>query len=439
MPLRNEMDWNTILLLMGLVLGALLIGGVWISVALAATGFVILIADGYGGHLNALASIYWTQTGNFVLVAIPLFILMGEIILGSGVSGRFYRSVTPWARFLPGGLYSTNIVASGVFSAVSGSSVATAAAIGSVAIPELQKRGYNDKLNFGTIASGGTLGILIPPSAGLIIYGSLVNENIARLFIAGVVPGILIVVMFVLFVGIVCSIRRDLVPRSDEPVSLSGLLRSLPGLLPIIMLITVVIGGIYSGMVTPTEAGALGVVGALVVGGTTGRIRILELWRAVQRSVVSTAMIMFIVLGAQILAYALSRTGTSRALVDWVLSMDLGAWEVFAVICLIYLVLGCFVDAISIMVLTLPLVHPLIVALGFDPIWFGIVLVMLIEVGMITPPVGLNLFVIQNFSGRKGAFGEIARGTAPFVLLILLCVLILCIWPQLVLWLPSRL
>lgn len=433
------MAWELLLILMAGILVVLLVGGVWIPVTLAVTGLVLLIADGYVGQLEAIGSIYWNQTGSFVLLAIPLFILMGEIILASGVSGRFYSSITPWAQFLPGGLYNSNIIASSLFSAVSGSSVATAAAIGTVAIPELRKRGYRDRLTYGTIAAGGALGILIPPSAALIIYGSIVNENIARLFIAGIVPGLILTTLFVIFIVGTCLLRPGLVPTAQEPVTLSTLARSLPNMLPLVCLIVLVIGGIYSGIVTPTEAGALGVLGALVVGGLTGQLGLKSLGRAVYRSVISTAMILFIILGAMILSFALARTGASRAMVDWVVMLGVGPWEILLIICVVYLILGCFIDAISMMVLTLPLVHPVIVALGFDPIWFGIILVLLIEVGLITPPIGLNLFVIQNIAGRKGAFGDIAIGSLPFVVLILICIVILSLWPQLVLWLPSRL
>jgi C4-dicarboxylate transporter, DctM subunit len=433
------MTWDVLLLLMGAVLTVLLVGGVWIPVALGVTGIIIIVAGGYSSTLQAIGSIFWNQTGSFVLLAIPLFILMGEIILASGVSGRFYRSISPWIRFLPGGLLNSNVVASALFAAVSGSSVATAAAIGTVAIPELRKRGYNDRINYGTIAAGGALGILIPPSAAMIIYGSMVNENIARLFIAGIVPGLLLAAIYIAYVMIICLIRKDLVPADDGNPDSISLMEILRGMLPLITLIIFVIGGIYRGIVTPTEAAALGVFGAIIVGMISGRLSWASLAKAVQRSVLSTAMILFIILGAQILSFALARTGISRSLVDWVVSIGLGPWEIFVIICMLYLVLGCFIDAISMMVLTLPLVHPIIVALGFDPIWFGVILVLLIEIGLITPPIGLNLFVIQGFAGKQGEFKEIAMGALPFVALNIMFVVILCLLPQLVLWLPDRL
>lgn len=431
------MDWVSVLGLITLLVPALLAGGIWVSIALATVGCFILLINGY--DLAPIASVFWTTTGNFVLVAVPLFILMGEIILTSGLSERFYRSVAPWARFLPGRLFSINIVVSGIFAAVSGSSVATAAAIGKIAIPELRKRGYDNRINYGSIAAGGTLGILIPPSAGMIVYGSLVGANIVKLFIAGIIPGLLLMMLFMMWVTLAPSLMKGAIPEHRESLRLRDLVRTLPGMIPILLLIGMVVGGIYGGYVTPTEAAALGVAGAVVIGTALGNLTLAKFWAAAVRSAIATAMIMFIVLGAQILSYALARTGTSRALVSWVLDMNLGAWQVFGVIVVIYLILGCFVDALSVMVLTLPLFFPLIVALGFDPIWFGIVLMMLIEVGLITPPVGLNLFVIHNFTGRDSAFGDIAIGALPFVGLMLLAILLLCLFPGLALWLPKQL
>lgn len=430
------MDWTIFILVMGIVLALFLAGGVWIGLALATTGVVMLKLNGYG--LGPMASIFWTSTGNFVLIALPLFLLMGEIILCSGVSGRFFRSITPCARYLPGRLYSVNVLASGIFSAISGSSVATAAAIGSVAIPELRKRGYSDRLNFGTIAAGGTLGILIPPSTGLIIYGSLVNANIAKLFMAGVVPGVLLMLLFMAWVTFASIGERKNAGDSDAEALLFSLRETVAGLLPIIALLVLVIGGIYTGWVTPTEAAVLGVVGAIFIGAKFGNLTFASFWEAAMKSVTSSAMIMFIVLGANVLSYSLARTDTSRELVDWVIGQPLNAWTTFAILALVYVLLGCFIDGLSIMVLTLPLVHPVIVELGFDTIWFGIVLIMLVEVGMITPPIGINLFVIQRFASHPDSFGTITAGALPFVALILIGVLILCFFPQLALWLPAH-
>ncbi|KFL29571.1 hypothetical protein JP75_20250 [Devosia riboflavina] len=422
---------------------ALLVGGLWVPVTLGITGIAILVIAGYGAQLPSIGAIYWNNSGSFVLIAIPLFMLMGEIILESGMSKRFYRAITPWVRHLPGGLYNTNIVASALFSAVCGSSVATAAAIGTVAIPELRSRGYADRLTYGSIAAGGTLGILIPPSATLIIYGSMVNENIAELFMAALLPGIGLALLFMAYIIIASLLKPGMAPR--ETIDRLGvsyareLLRTLPDMGPLVLLIIGVMGGIYSGIVTPTEAAALGAVAAIIIGYFTGDLRTKGIFSALRRSVISTGMIMFIILGAQILSFAMARTGVSRALVDGLLSLGLPSGLVLLALILMYIVLGFFVEAISMMVLTLPLVYPVIQALGFDGVWFGVVLVIIIEVGLIHPPVGLNLFVVQNYAGKPGQYKEIVMGALPFVFVMFGMVYLLYLWPQIALWLPGQL
>ena len=431
------MDGVQIIFFMIATVFVLLAGGVWIGVALGVTGSLILLLNGYG--LAPIATIFWTQTGNFILVAIPLFILMGELIISSGISGRFYHSAAPWARFVPGGLYSMNILTSGVFSAVCGSSVATAAAVGKVALPELRKRKCDDKLSFGSLAAGGTLGILIPPSTSLILYGSIVNVNIAELFIAGIIPGLLMIVFFVTWVAFAARRLERKSPTLDIALKRLSTWETLSGLAPILTLIGLIIGGIYAGYVTPTEAAALGVAGAMIIGFTVGELDWKKVWRASVNSVVTTGMIMFIVLGAQILAYALARTGASREVVTWIIDMGLQPWQVFTLIVILYVILGCFIDAISIMVLTLPLLFPVIIALGFDAVWFGIILTILIEIGLITPPVGLNLFIIQSVSGQKDALGKVSRGSFPFVIIMTLAVILFYIYPEIVTFLPASL
>lgn len=431
------MDWVQVIFFMIATVFILLAGGVWIGVALGVTGSLILILNGYG--LAPIATIFWTQTGNFVLVAIPLFILMGELIMNSGISGRFYHSAAPWARFVPGGLYSMNILAGGVFAAVCGSSVATAAAIGKVALPELRKRKCDDSLSFGSVAAGGTLGILIPPSTSLILYGSIVNVNIAELFIAGIIPGLLLIAFFLAWVAFAAYQHERKSPTLAIALERLSLWESLSGIAPILTLIGLIIGGIYAGYVTPTEAAALGVAGALIIGFTVGELDARKVWTASVNSIVTTGMIMFIVLGAQILAYALARTGASREVVTWIVDMGLQPWQVFTLLVILYLILGCFIDAISIMVLTLPLLFPVIIALGFDAVWFGIILTILIEIGLITPPVGLNLFIVQSVSGQKDAFGNVVRGAFPFVIILTMTVVLFYLYPEIVTFLPGLL
>lgn len=425
---------------LGLFVGtltALLLIGTWMPAALGISGLTLLIANGDARMLESIGSVFWNQGSSFVLLAIPMFIFMGEIVLASGVSSRFYRSITPWARFLPGQLYNSNIVASALFSSVCGSSVATAAAVGTVAIPELRQAGYNDRMSFGTLAVGGTLGILIPPSSAMIIYGSMVNENIAKLFIAGIMPGVMIVGLCIAYIVLATFFNRRLAPAQTGLPSLGELLQSVPGALPLILLMVAVIGSLYTGMVTPTEAAAVGVLGALLVAGSFKKLSWPMLKRALEATVASTCMLMFIILSAQIIAFAFARLGITRELTDFVVNQNVSPWTMLLIVVVLYLVLGCFLDAISMMVMTLPLIYPVMMELGFDSVWLGVVLVLLMEIGLITPPVGLNLFVLQRVGGRP--LREVAMGSLPFVGLLLAGVLLLAIWPEIALWLPGRL
>ncbi|MBX3576165.1 MAG: TRAP transporter large permease [Rhizobiaceae bacterium] len=433
------MEWWALLIVATLLITLFLVGGVWIPVTLGVTGMALLALDGRLNMFNSIGILFWNQASSFVLLGIPLFIFMGELILNSGISKQFYRSVTPWVSFIPGKLYNTNIMASTIFSAVSGSSVATAASISAVAIPELRQRGYKDWLIYGSLAAGGTLGILIPPSTAMIIYGSIVNESVAKLFIAGILPGLLLSSLFIAFIGILCWLKPHLAPSEGGRATLREFFASLPGFLPMTLLIITVIGTIYSGIVTPTEAAAMGVLGAIVIGrafGTLGPRGILDAGR---KAVVATGMLMFIILGTEILSFAFARMGLTRDLVNWVESLNADPWTVFFVVCLLYLLLGTFIEALSMLLLSLPLVHPLMMSLGFDSIWFGVVLVILMEIALISPPVGMNLFVIQSYAKSSTASRDVQLGAIPFVAMMLVAILALCLWPELALWLPGHL
>ncbi|MFA5488236.1 MAG: TRAP transporter large permease [Candidimonas sp.] len=418
-------------------LTVLLLLGTWMPAALGMSGITLLLVNGDARMLESIGSVFWNQGSSFVLLAIPLFIFMGEIVLASGVSSRFYRSITPWARFLPGQLYNSNIIASALFSSVCGSSVATAAAVGTVAIPELRKAGYADRLTFGTLAVGGTLGILIPPSSAMIIYGSMVNENIAKLFIAGILPGLVIVGLCIAYIIIITSFNRRMAPADTRFPTLGELARSVPGALPLVFLMLAVIGSLYTGFVTPTEAAAVGVLGALAVAGVFRSLNWSMLKNALEATVASTCMLMFIILSAQIIAFAFARLGVTRELTDFIVHQSVSPWTMLLIVVVLYLVLGCFLDAISMMVMTLPLIYPVMMELGFDSVWLGVVLVLLMEIGLITPPVGLNLFVLQRVGGKP--LREVALGSLPFVGVLLLGVLLLAIWPEIALWLPNKL
>lgn len=429
------MSWHLAAVVFFGAMLTLLFGGVWIAIALGAAGVlgVLLINPALAGGLE---SVVWNTIENFVLTAVPLFLFMGTIILHSGISARFYRSLAMWLNRLPGGLAQANIGACSVFAALCGSSVATAAAVGAIAIPEMRARGYDMRVTTGTLAAGGTLGILIPPSIPFIIYGSTVGESVGRLFIAGLVPGIIMTAAFMLFLAFQVRLRPGLVPAEVERFTWLERLRGLGDVVPIALLILVVMGGIYAGVMTPTEAAGVGAAGAV---GVALLYRSLT-WRILERSLLDTlrtnAMILFIVVGAQIMSFALVSAGVPRGIVAAIDRLHAPPYAILLLVTVMYVVLGCLVDALSLMLLTLPVVHPVMKAAGFDPVWFGVVLVILLEVGLVTPPVGMNLFVIQGMA--ETPLGVVGWGAFPYVVLLLLGVLLLTLVPDLVLWLPSK-
>ena len=429
------MSWEALAALYFGVMLVLLFGGVWIAVSLGMAG-VMGIWIVKPALLGGLESVVWNTVDNFVLTAVPLFLFMGTIILHGGISTRFYRSLALWLNRVPGGLAQTNIVSCSIFSALCGSSVATAAAVGSIAIPEMQKRGYGVRPMTGTLAAGGTLGILIPPSIPFIIYGSTVGESVGKLFVAGIVPGFLMAAVFMLFLGVQAKLFPRDFPSLDETVAWSARLSGLRDLVPVVLLIALVMGGIYAGFMTPTEAAGVGAAGAVAVVGLYGGLTMEVLRRSLLDALRTNAMILFIVIGAQIMSFALVSAGIPRALVSAIQAAQLTPYMVLAVVVVMYLVLGCLVDALSLMLLTLPVVFPVMKAAGFDAIWFGVVLVILLEIGLVTPPVGMNLFVIQGMA--KTTLGEVAWGSLPYVILMLVGVLALTIFPDIALWLPRK-
>ncbi len=417
------------------VMLVLLFAGVWIAVSLGAAGVIGLLLV-KPALIGGLESVVWNTIDNFVLTAVPLFLFMGTVILHSGISTRFYRSLALWLNRVPGGLAQTNIVACSVFSALCGSSVATAASIGSIAIPEMSKRGYGVRPMTGTLAAGGTLGILIPPSIPLIIYGSTVGESVGRLFVAAVIPGIMMAAVFVAYLAIHAKLSPAEFAPPDASVSLSRKLAGLKDVLPLVALSALLFGGIYAGLMTPTEAAGVGAAGALLVAALYGGLSVEVLRRCLLDTLRTNAMILLIVVGAQIMSFALVSAGIPRAIVAAIKAMQASPDVVLLLVCVMYLVLGCLVDALSLMLLTLPVVFPVMSAAGFDPIWFGVVLVILLEIGLVTPPVGLNLFVIQGLA--KADLGEVAWGSLPYVVLLLVGVLLLWLFPQIALWLPTK-
>ena len=424
-----------LILIFGVFLG-LLLGGMWIPFAIGISGITYLVySDGWDA-LRALGLVAWGGMNSFTLTAIPLFILMAELLLKSGISDRVYRSLAILVRRLPGGLLQTNIAGCAVFSAISGSSVATAAAIGTVALPQLQERAYDRSMATGSLAAGGTLGILIPPSIAMILYGTFTEVSIAKLFAAGLLPGILLALSFMCYIAVTAIRKPGVAPREALSVSAATILRTVADLLPFVVLIFTVLGGIYFGLVTPTESAALGCAMSIVVCRIWGKLDIKVFRSALQHSVMVTGSVMFIVLAAFIFSYAVAIGGLAINLTQWLVSLDLSKFGFIFALVVMYAVLGCLVESIGMLVITVPLLFPVLLQYGIDPIWFGVILVLLIELGQITPPLGINLFVIQGIS--RCELGEVVRGALPYYLIILAFVALLAWVPEIALWLPNN-
>ncbi len=379
----------------------------------------------------------WSVLNDFILTAIPLFILLGELLVRSGVADGMYRSLSDWLRRLPGGLLHTNIASSGLFAAVSGSSVATAATIGTVSIPVMERQRYDEQLTLGSIAAGSTLGILIPPSINMIIYGSMSNTSIGQLFAAGIVPGIVLALIFMVYILVMCLLRPERAGIMPDEVPMRQKLRNLVDILPPLAIFALVMGSIYAGWATPSESAAIGVVGALVVTIAKRRFSISMLHEALLSTVRITAMILLIVVAAQFLNFVIGILGIPQTLTRFVGSIASGPLEVIVLLMVFYLLLGCFLETLSMMIATIPIVMPIVFEFGIDPVWFGIFLVIMMEVALITPPLGMNLFIVQGVRGH-GSIQEVMRGTLPFAGLMLLMVALLVALPGLALWLPQR-
>jgi tripartite ATP-independent transporter DctM subunit len=418
---------------------ALLIGLMSLGLHVAFVMFAISMAGAiiYLGTPAVLeyGTQYWGATNNFVLVAIPLFVLLGELLVRGGFTDRMYRSLSDWLNPLPGGLLHTNIGASAMFAAVSGSSVATAATIGTVAIPAFKGRGYDPRLVLGSIAAGATLGILIPPSINMIIYGAMTNTSVGRLYAAGVVPGLLLTGLFMAVVVVACWWKPALAGAKPATAPLPERLRRLVDLVPPTLLFVVVMGSIYLGWATPTESAAVGVVMALLLCIVYGKFSIGMLHECFVTTVSVTAMIMLIAAAAFYLNFVLGLMGVPQALANFASQLGTSQLTMLLVLTIFYLILGCFLDALAMVIGTIPIVFPLVTALGIDPVWFGIYLVVMAELALITPPVGMNLYVVQGIR-KEGLITDVIVGTLPFLFMMLLLVVLLVVWPDLALWLP---
>jgi len=419
-----------------LTLLLLLIG---LSIPIAASlGVLGLLLDQLFGFLpltRAAGEITWNATTDFLLIALPLFILLGEILLRAGFAERMYAALAKWLTWLPGGLMHSNIAACALFAATSGSSVATAATVGAVALPEVRRYGYNERLFLGTLAAGGTLGILIPPSINMIVYAVLTNTSVPRLYLAGIVPGILLTLIFMGTV-VVCCLARPSWGGTRITSSRGERLASLAHLLPPLFIFMVVVGSIYAGIATPTEAASLGVIAALLLAAAFGRLNWKMLMGALESTMQSTGMIMLIIVGAYFLNFIMASIGLTTQLTGAIEGLGLSKYEMLFAVIVFYVVLGCFMETLSMMITTIPVVAPVMVGLGFDAVWFGIVIILLIETALITPPVGLNLFVVQNVR-RYGSLNDVIIGASPFVLALFLMIALVSIFPGLALWLPS--
>lgn len=427
----------------GAIIGFFIMLGMMFLGLHVATAMFLIAAFGALAYLGpaqllAFGTTLWAVMNDFILTAIPLFILLGELLLRSGVTQRMYEGLSDWLTYLPGGLLHSNIGASAMFAAVSGSSVATAATIGTVALPELEKRQYNERLALGTIAAGATLGILIPPSVNLIIYGALTKTSIGKLFIGGIIPGLILTVFFMAIILITCVIWPSLAGqegRDDHP-PLGERLYRLRYLLPPLGIFFVVMGSIYLGWATPSEAAAIGVLLSAGLAAFYGQLKIKVLHEAFVSTVRTSALILFIIIAAFFLNFIVGILGIPQAMTGFVAKMGVTPEVTVWLLVVFYLVLGCFLETLSMMVGTIPVVFPIIIHLGLDPVWFGIFLVLMMEMALITPPVGMNLYVVHGVRGH-GMVTDVFYGVAPFILMMFLMVAVVILFPGVVTWLPD--
>ncbi|WP_018111997.1 TRAP transporter large permease [Thermus igniterrae] len=418
-----------LVLLLFLLLGL----GVYVGLALMLVGLVGLTLFTSAPPGPNLATALWTSTSGWSLAALPLFVWMGEILYRSRLAQGLFAGLSPLLARLPGGLLHVNVVASALFAAVIGSSAATTATVGRFTLPELLRRGYPRPLALGSLAGAGTLGFLIPPSIVMIVYGVMAEVSVARLFMAGVVPGLLLALLFMALVVLLAFLRRQSLPQ-EPPIPLGKALRGLLGVFPVLFLIVLVLGSIYLGVATPTEAAAIGVAGALLLSALNRELSRELLWQSLLGAVRTTSMIGLILAGAGVLTLAMGFTGIPRALAGWAVEAGITPLALIFFLSLVYIVLGWFLDGISIVVLTISVILPVVKAIGVDPLWFGIYLVIMVELAQITPPVGFNLFVIQSLTGED--LFRIARYALPFMGVLLLMVALLVAFPGLATWLP---
>jgi len=415
---------------------AILGSGVWIGLTLSGVAWIGMQLFASRAAGDAMAVTIWGSSSSWTLTALPLFVWMGEILFRTKLSEDMFKGLAPWLQGLPGRLLHTNVVGCAIFAAVSGSSAATCATIGKMTLPELRRRGYPDPMIIGTLAGSGTLGLLIPPSIIMIVYGVAAEVSIARLFIAGIFPGILLALLFSGFIVVWALRYPDQVPAPDLQMSLREKLAESRSLFPVLLLIAAVLGSIYAGIATATEAAAVGVVGALFLSMLQGSLNWTSFRDALMGATRLYCMIALILAGAAFLTLSMGYIGLPRHLAEWIGTLGLSRFELILALMLFYILLGCFLDGISMVVLTMGIVMPTVKAAGIDPIWFGIFIVFVVELAQITPPVGFNLFVLQGMTGRQLTY--VARVSFPLFVLMIVAVLLLYLVPGIATWLPSR-
>ena len=420
---------------LGGVLGLTVMSGAVLGAALGLTGFAIL--EIFGGGVTRLGvQAVFNVLAEFTLTAIPLFILLGDVLVASGLATGIYRAMSPLFGRLRGGLLHTNIAVCTVFGAVSGSSMSVSAAVGSVAYPELSQRGYDRRLVVGSLAGGGTLGLLIPPSLSLLIYGALTDTSIGKLFLAGVLPGLMMAALFMVYIEITVRRQPSLAPQEPR-MPWGETLRATMAVWPILVLILAVLGSLFAGIATPTESAAVGVAAAVLLGFTMGDLTWPKLAKTFLSSASTFAVIALVFMGAVILAQSISLMQLPQKMLETISGVGMSPLVLLVVIVFIYLLLGMIFDGLSMMVMTLPVVFPLMTGLGFDAIWLGVVITMMVEIGMLTPPVGMNLFVLVGITQGKVSLAEAAMGALPFWILLMVGVAILTAVPGIATWLPS--
>ncbi len=429
------MDVSMIGLIVAVIMLVLLASGVWVAVTLMSVGLISMVMFSHAPAATIQSTVIWGQSSSWALTALPLFIWMGEILYRTRLAKDMFEGLSPWLAGFPGRLIHINVVSCGIFAAVSGSSAATTATIGRITIPELLKRGYDEKTTIGSLAGSSTLGFLIPPSIIMIVYGVAADVSITRLFIAGVLPGLMLMVLFMGYLAIWSMLNPSKVPAREVRMPILQRIWATRKLFPIVALMIAVIGSIYMGIATATEAAAVGVVGALLIALFTGSLNKQSFIDSVLGATRTSVMVSFILAGAAFLSTAMGFTGIPRELAAWVGTLGLDKFELLLALTLLFIVLGCFLDGISIVVLTAAVIMPITQQAGIDPIWFGIFIVVVIEMSQITPPVGINLFILQSMTGRN--IWQVAVAAFPFFLLLVVATILLILFPEIATWLPD--